>query len=224
MDSSTTFRWLGVAGIELTYAGEILVIDPFFTRPPFWRMWLGRVEPNHPLIAAALPGCNHILVSHAHWDHVMDVPDIALNTGARILGSTNTCALVKACGVPKDQVRAGDEVQLGSFGVKVIAAQHSRTPGFEAGHLRPCLRPPLRLRDYVMDMCTSSLIRVPVHWDDLFRLYPRPGERFRGRRSNRLRGGRVSTEADHLSDAVRALLVSNNHAMIALTRMIGIDR
>ena len=34
-------RWLGVAGIELRVNKQILVIDPFVTRPPFRRMWFG---------------------------------------------------------------------------------------------------------------------------------------------------------------------------------------
>ena len=51
MEASVWFRWLGVAGIELKVNGEILLIDPFFTRPPAWRMWFGRVSANHKLVA-----------------------------------------------------------------------------------------------------------------------------------------------------------------------------
>jgi len=39
-------RWLGVAGIELRVNEQILVIDPFVTRPPFRRMWWGRVRSD----------------------------------------------------------------------------------------------------------------------------------------------------------------------------------
>ena len=95
------FRWLGVAGIELLsseelMADESLLIDPFFTRPPIWRLWFGRVAPNPARIPASLPRCDHILVSHAHYDHLLDVPVIARRTLARVYGSANTCALLQS--------------------------------------------------------------------------------------------------------------------------------
>jgi len=60
------FRWLGVGGIEIRVEQQILAVDPFFTRPPFRRLWFGRVRPNRKLIADLMPRCNHILVTHAH--------------------------------------------------------------------------------------------------------------------------------------------------------------
>ena len=67
-------RWLGVAGIELRVIEQILVIDPFVTRPPFRRMWLGRIRSDLVLAATTVPHGDFVLVSHTHWDHVMDVP------------------------------------------------------------------------------------------------------------------------------------------------------
>jgi L-ascorbate metabolism protein UlaG (beta-lactamase superfamily) len=163
MEASVRFRWLGVAGIELKAHDEILVIDPFFTRPPMRRMWFGRVSPNHELIVERIPRCDYVLVTHAHWDHVMDVPDIARNTGAVALGSANTCKLLRACGVAGEQIRetvVGDQIKLGRFQVEFIAAEHMRSPGFSPGPLSANLKPPLRLGDYRMDNCFSLLIEV----------------------------------------------------------------
>lgn len=162
--SGIHFRWLGVAGIELTWGGETLVIDPFFTRPSFWHLWFGRVEPNHALIAAQIKCCDTILVSHAHYDHMMDVPDIARNTGAVVLGSENSCAILRACAVPEQQIRgihAGESLSLGSFMVEVSSTKHGWTPGFQPGTVRQGLQPPLRLRDYVMDFDYSFLVKLP---------------------------------------------------------------
>jgi L-ascorbate metabolism protein UlaG (beta-lactamase superfamily) len=163
MVSSVHFRWLGVAGIELRVNKKILAIDPFFTRPPAWHLCFGRVVPNHELITENMPDCDYVLVTHAHYDHVMDVPDIVRNTGATALGSPNTCQLLAVCGVPQQQIRriqGGDQFTLGSFRVEVLMAQHIRTPGFLPGPLPPNLQPPLRLRDYRMDRCFSFLIEV----------------------------------------------------------------
>jgi L-ascorbate metabolism protein UlaG (beta-lactamase superfamily) len=180
---SITFRWLGVAGIELTVGSETLLIDPFLTRPPFRRLGLGRVEPDRTLIASTLKSCEMILVSHAHYDHLLDVPEIARLTGAQVLGSANTCALLTVCGLPESQVReihCGDKVQHGSFSLQVVTARHARIPGFSNGKLRLDLQPPLRLRDFVMDECFSFLVQVSglrlLVWNDAYNGCAPPAE------------------------------------------------
>jgi L-ascorbate metabolism protein UlaG (beta-lactamase superfamily) len=55
-------------------------------------------------------------------------------------------------------VQAGDEVSLHGFDVRVLKAQHIKTPGFEPGPLRPMLQPPLRAGDYRLDDYYSFLI------------------------------------------------------------------
>lgn len=161
--ASLRFRWLGVAGIELTYGNDALLIDPFLTRPPFWRLLIGRVEPEHELVKAHLNRCDYILVTHAHYDHLMDVPDIAISSGAITYGSPNTCKLLKACAVPDHQiheVHPGDKFEVGCFAIHVLTAKHGKAPGFSPGHVREGLQPPLRLREYVMDVDYSYLIQV----------------------------------------------------------------
>lgn len=156
-------RWLGVAGIELGFDGQVLAVDPFFTRPPFWRLWFGRVRPDRRLVASMVRRCDYVLVTHAHWDHLMDVPEVARSTGAVVLGSPHTCRLLAVCGVPEKQIEEigeGDEFTLGPFRVQVLPAEHRRIPFFSPGPLRPDLRPPLRLRDYRMDRCYSFAIQA----------------------------------------------------------------
>jgi L-ascorbate metabolism protein UlaG (beta-lactamase superfamily) len=163
MDLAIGFRWLGVAGIELEMDGQILAIDPFFTRPPFWRLWLGRVTPNRELTLDKIRRCDFVLVSHAHYDHLMDVPDLAISAGAMVFGSANTCGLLRVCGVAQDQiheVRGGHRFRLKDYTVEVLPAEHIRIPGFNPGPLPPNLQPPLRLRDYRMDSCYSFLIQT----------------------------------------------------------------
>ena len=92
------FRWLATAGIELRVHGRIVLIDPFFSRFPLWKMWFGRVCVDHDLVAVKIQSCDSVLVTHAHWDHIMDVPDVVHNTGALAYGSPNCCQLLAACG------------------------------------------------------------------------------------------------------------------------------
>jgi len=159
------FRWLGVAGLELTAGEQILVIDPFFTRPAMWRLAGSRVRPDRDLTLHHVPRCHQILVTHAHWDHLMDVPDLAMHTGAAVWGSANACRLAAVAGVPHSQLHPivpGDTLCLGRFEVEVLPARHGRTPldRWISAPLAPDLRPPLRLLDYRMDDCFSFLIRA----------------------------------------------------------------
>jgi L-ascorbate metabolism protein UlaG (beta-lactamase superfamily) len=161
MNTSLMFRWLGIAGIELRLDDQVLVIDPYFTRIPFWQQWFGRVRPNSALIREMLPTCNYILVTHAHWDHLMDVPEVANFTGAVVFGSYNTCQLLRILGVPSQQVQeiqSGNKLTLGPFGASVFLSEHKPAPGFLPGRISSNLRPPLRARDYRMDCCFSFLI------------------------------------------------------------------
>jgi hypothetical protein len=161
---SLTFRWLGVAGVELVAGDQRLVIDPFFTRPSL----IGLVRPvaaNTTLVDEKLPQCDTVLVTHSHWDHLMDVPVIIKHTGADAFGSANTCQLLQILGVPESQaheIQVGDRFSLGAFKVEVIHGQHSHIP-FEwlfNGSLRSGLQPPLRLQDYRMDICLGYCITV----------------------------------------------------------------
>ena len=155
------FLWFGAAGIELRVDDQVLVVDPYFTRIHLWRVVLGRVHPNHELIADTIQRCDHVLVTHAHFDHLMDVPDVIRNTGATALGSPNTCELLAVCGVPADNIRevvAGDELGLGNFRVVILPSEHLKGFGYATGPLSPGLHPPLRARDYRRDSYFGFLI------------------------------------------------------------------
>jgi L-ascorbate metabolism protein UlaG (beta-lactamase superfamily) len=175
-----TFRWLGVAGIELQVDNAVLLVDPYVTRISFRQMWLGRVQPDRALVREKVPRGDFVLVTHAHFDHLLDVPEVVLHTGAAAYGSPNSCRLLAACGVPPEKVHpigAGDRLQLGPFQVEMSAIGHGKAPGFGPGLLRAGLRPPLRARDYRMDTCLTFLITAGGQ-----RLLTNPGERSEGAR------------------------------------------
>ena len=159
---SLVFRWLGVAGVELKSGSQILAIDPFFTRPSLTG-FVKPVIPNAQLVAEKLPACDIVLVTHSHWDHLMDVPQVLLQTGAMAYGSANTCQLLRLLGVKESQmqeVHAGEQLSLDEFVVEVIEGRHSPIPFGRLfnGKLRSGLRLPLRLQDYRMDVCLGFRI------------------------------------------------------------------
>ena len=147
-------RWLGVAGLELISHGQVLLIDPYLTRVPFRKQWFGRISSNQPLISSIITKSNYILVTHPHWDHLMDVPYIARITDSIVFGSENTRKILEICGVPGDRIRITENEKtfhIGNYAVKATLAEHGKAPGFLPGELKPGLKYPLTARDYRMD-------------------------------------------------------------------------
>ncbi|RMF16128.1 MAG: MBL fold metallo-hydrolase [Candidatus Dadabacteria bacterium] len=69
------------------------------------------------------------MVSHSHFDHSLDAPEFARQTGARIVGSPSTSVLARAAGIPESQIVTIDgsgEVTAGAFRVRLLASRHGR--------------------------------------------------------------------------------------------------
>lgn len=161
---SLSFSWLGVAGIQLRAGSQVLAIDPFFTRPRLAQL-LRPLESDSALAAEKLPACDSVLVTHSHYDHLLDVPGVLRHTAAVAYGSANTCQLLLLSGIPEAQVkevRLGQQLHLGAFQVEVIQGQHSSIPFGRLfnGSLPVGLRYPVRLTDYRMDVCLGYRITV----------------------------------------------------------------
>lgn len=157
------YRWLGAAGIELLVNGQSLLVDPYITRLPWHYMFFRHVQPNQPLVKEMLRGSDHILVTHAHIDHLLDVPVIAERNDGSIYGSQNTCGLLRVLGVasPKiHRIEAGDRFILGQCRISVYPARHFPLPGFMSGTVKSNIRPPLTAHQYQMDSCFSFLIEA----------------------------------------------------------------
>jgi L-ascorbate metabolism protein UlaG (beta-lactamase superfamily) len=164
MNEPLSFRWLGVQGLELHCDGQVLAIDPFFTRPPA-RNFFSRVYPDLRLAERLLPRCDYILVTHTHYDHVLDVPALAQQSGAAVYGPANAGRLLELSGVPGrqyQQVQASEHLSLGPFEVDVFPGQHVRFPGdgFLFGAIKKGLRVPLRPVDYPLDQVFGYFIQA----------------------------------------------------------------
>ncbi|NUN12657.1 MAG: MBL fold metallo-hydrolase [Myxococcales bacterium] len=136
-DRGIRLRWLGTAGFSLEHSGWTLLLDPYITRVGLGRFLFSALAPDVELIAAEIPVAHGIVVGHSHFDHVMDVPQIARLTGAPVWGSQSTANLLRACGIPEMQIhscRGETEFSVGPFEVKLVPSEHSR---FALGHRVP---------------------------------------------------------------------------------------
>ena len=130
--------YLGVNGFQFEADGHALLIDPYFSRVSFWSAALNRpIEPNRERVADGLghlqPRADAVLVTHAHFDHLLDVPAVMEQTHAPLLAGASAVNLARALGVPRDQcriVQPGSTQTIGPWTIHVLAAQHDRLFGF----------------------------------------------------------------------------------------------
>lgn len=118
---ATSLDWYGCATFALRTAGLTVFLDAYIDRAPD--------AAGTGLTADDVERCDWIVVGHAHFDHLYGAERIAVNTGARIIGSYETVRVMERAGVPVDRmicVAGGETIAL-SDEVRVSAypSQHS---------------------------------------------------------------------------------------------------
>jgi L-ascorbate metabolism protein UlaG (beta-lactamase superfamily) len=173
-----TLSYLGTAGWEISDGKTVILVDPYLTR-------LKMATPGSPssredtraevglddiaatdrtVIDAHIKRADFALLTHTHIDHVLDVPYIARKTGALVIGSESTTNFARDSGVPDAQlmtVQGGDDLEFGSFSVRVIPSLHGvfrHTPNFRLFPAPPPstifsldAKPPFRMRDLLVE-------------------------------------------------------------------------
>lgn len=183
-----TLKYLGTAGWEISDGATIILIDPYLSRingppPPgggtghtvaedtrrAYR-WTDLATPDETAIDAHIQKADFILVTHTHYDHVLDVPYIALKTHAAVIGTESTENVVRAFGVPEEQlltVRGGEDYQFRGFSIKVIPSIHSPLDHkryFSSAVAARGMKAPLTLEQMHPEGGTLAyLIRFPGH-------------------------------------------------------------
>ena len=122
-------RYLGINGFEFMVAGYTLLIDPYISRTR-------ADEPcsHPPTVHRHIQRADSIFLTHSHWDHLADVPEIVKITDAAVYGSQTTCNSLKSCSVRDDRINQFSShvsYRCGPFVITPIPSLHKL----------PCLYP-----------------------------------------------------------------------------------
>jgi L-ascorbate metabolism protein UlaG (beta-lactamase superfamily) len=151
--------WLGTAGFAIEHQGHVLLLDPYLTRASLSRCLFAPLHADAVLARRLVPRADAIVLSHTHFDHALDVPVIARQTGARVLGSRSALHLCRSWGLPDTQLEsvepatsaAPHETEVGPFRLRFWPSAHSaflfgRVPF--PGDIADCTDVPMRTEAY----------------------------------------------------------------------------
>ena len=116
-----TLDWLGCATFRLTIDDLVIFLDAYVDRIA--------TAPPVGLTCADVQRADFILVGHSHFDHIAGAEVIAQNTGAAIIGSNESCRVMKSAGVSTGQLlpsQGGERYRLNdSVTVSVFPSLHA---------------------------------------------------------------------------------------------------
>src|ERR1043166_198677 len=108
--STLAVRWTGYSNFELSYGGQIVLLDAYFDR--------GSIYPPLGFTAADVKKADAILIGHGHHDHMSDAATVGARTGAIVVGAPVTTEKLATQAIDPKQVRTvtgkgGEVLQFG---------------------------------------------------------------------------------------------------------------
>lgn len=111
--------WLGHGSFRFEIAGQTLLLDPWLSGNPVLP------EDQHD---AAIAGATHVLLTHTHFDHVIDVVPLAKKLKIPAVGQYDIMNFwAEAESIETIGFNKGGTVELGDVKVAMVPASHSST-------------------------------------------------------------------------------------------------
>ena len=150
--------WLGHGSFRIETGNLVILVDPWLTGNPMLP------EVKHD---AAIKGATHILLTHVHFDHVVDVLPLAKKLGVPVVGQYDLMGFWgETEGIETVGFNKGGTVDLDGVKVSMVTAQHSstfstedglRTGGSEVGYM-------IAAEDHVVYLSGDTDIMADMDW------------------------------------------------------------
>jgi L-ascorbate metabolism protein UlaG (beta-lactamase superfamily) len=170
-------RFTGTSTLLFSDGETDWMIDGWFSRPGPLRLALGKIEPDldaitHGLAANSVESLQAVIPVHSHYDHAMDSPEVALRTGAVLMGSESTANIGRGWGLPEEQIfvfEDGVPVAVGAFQITPIESRHFefadpqiREAALADPLIAQPLVPPVRVFDYRLGKAYAIHVEHPA--------------------------------------------------------------
>ena len=106
-----------------------------------------------------------MFVSHAHFDHLLDAPEVAREDDCPLYCSDQGERIAEAAGLPEAQrhtVAAGDVIKVGDLEIEVVQSEHSDMPTqlLAGGNNPPTAHWPM----HFLEFHNGPTFGFAVHW------------------------------------------------------------
>jgi L-ascorbate metabolism protein UlaG (beta-lactamase superfamily) len=117
--------WLGHWSFRIEIEDQVLLIDPWLTGNPT----LPEVQHDK-----AVEGATHLLLTHAHFDHIADILPLATRLNIPVVGQYDLMSHWEETeGIATIGFNKGGTVSLGNVQVSMVPASHSTGLGTSKG-------------------------------------------------------------------------------------------
>ena len=125
-------KWYGINALSISHGGGSFMIDPYVSRDEKKLHSPGEVDKY----IADRP--DFVLMTHAHWDHLPDMPYILSKFDTVLYASKTACNIMRAMNVPEHQLHElvyGEELLLpGNVKVTALESRHMGITGEPEGY------------------------------------------------------------------------------------------
>ena len=171
-----TVRFTGTSTLVFSDGETNLILDGWFTRAGPLSLAFGEIEPDVDAIRAGLARnevdeAAVVIPVHAHFDHAMDAPEVARQTGALLVGCASTANLGRGWGLDENQirvVRGGERMRFGAFEIVIHATRHFEFPDSAVAERAlgdPLIDEPLVPPAAMLDYKLGSPLAVEIRHD-----------------------------------------------------------
>lgn len=128
-------KWYGLNALEFRHRNGSFMIDPYVSRSP------ERVTIPEEVEKYLVSRPDFVLMTHAHWDHLADVPQLIRRTDTVLYASKTACSIMRSFGVPERNLHElvyGEVLDLpGGIRVTALESRHMGNPAGELFYDRP---------------------------------------------------------------------------------------